>query len=995
MLFQLPVVLLFFLSIPTFASQSFNFDFGESSVFPGYIKIERGTIYTSEVGYGWDEPVGSWNPGWGEWGPDALREDYLFSSQKRTFRVDLPNGAYRIALIMTHSRGKRGPVTIMSGGKILLSKHILDEADYEPLIFTVEVKNESLEIDFISHGKMWVVNGLSIEPVKRNEKNCFKEEILMGDWDITGKSNRNNRFIPKSKCLAGLVVLGHNWNNYEVHARMHIRNGFNNAALIFRYQNPNTYYALSFQIAENERNPLPPPGGSSYIKLIKREGDKVTVLSNLPKVEPKINQTYELKVECVESLIKCYLDGQLLFEAIDASLRDGRLGLRSLGDRCDFSEVEQREISDVPAYFQSDMNRRIEENRKMALDLSAYRRESNGGLADRIQEYLKTFNRKIEEFDRLQIDSFKTWAEAKQRMEAGLEESVGITEYLRGVKKSGGVLNEEYILGTEYSCQKVFRPIKYFHGNISNNATVALCRNEYEAFQMVLIPLKDLYNVDIEITDLFNEAGDRIGKENIEWNPVYYVPNPPERDFQIPGGWPDALLETGSFNVKIGELQPVWITVYAPEGTPPGNYKGKIIVKPADAGVKSLRLEVRVWDFSLPARPFLKTAFGFWERDLSKYHAVEPGSPEFRELADRYRENMLNHRISFRSIQSRPRYILTEKGRIRMDFSEFDREVEKYLSSGLTCFTVGLGFGAASMVGAPQYLKISVYDEAKGQDAELQFGPAFSERFQQVIKDVYQTWEQHLKDKGWAQFAYNYIADEPPWPNPFVEKLLNTVHGFAPEIKTAVPMTDFPQDMNEIKNLDIWIYHAHVHHRNSAMPAERTEKKMWWYVSWDYFLTTQELIEHRRFFWDMWRDNITGLLYWAVNSWTANPWENLHRYPPSHSARQRLDFGNALLVYPGKKGPVNTIRWEIIRDGVEDYDYFVLLRDKTQKLKDKGDNAHLVRESEKLLLRVKDKNTSVKNPQKMYEIRKKIAQQIERMNSARHNPICATLTIRL
>ena len=41
--------------------------------------------------------------------------------------------------------------------------------------------------------------------------------------------------------------------------------------------------------------------------------------------------------------------------------------------------------------------------------------------------------------------------------------------------------------------------------------------------------------------------------------------------------------------------------------------------------------------------------------------------------------------------------------------------------------------------------------------------------------------------------------------------------------------------------------------------------------------------------------------------------------------------GDGFLVYPGPEGPVNSIRWEVIRDGIEDYDYLVLFMNRFRK----------------------------------------------------------------
>ncbi|HLK48475.1 MAG TPA: DUF4091 domain-containing protein [Bryobacteraceae bacterium] len=72
---------------------------------------------------------------------------------------------------------------------------------------------------------------------------------------------------------------------------------------------------------------------------------------------------------------------------------------------------------------------------------------------------------------------------------------------------------------------------------------------------------------------------------------------------------------------------------------------------------------------------------------------------------------------------------------------------------------------------------------------------------------------------------------------------------------------------------------------------------------------------------------LTGILYWRVDLWTADPWAtadttgrfNSNNYP-----------GEGMLVYPGAPagvhGVVPSMRLKWIRDGVEDYEYVALLK---------------------------------------------------------------------
>ena len=83
----------------------------------------------------------------------------------------------------------------------------------------------------------------------------------------------------------------------------------------------------------------------------------------------------------------------------------------------------------------------------------------------------------------------------------------------------------------------------------------------------------------------------------------------------------------------------------------------------------------------------------------------------------------------------------------------------------------------------------------------------------------------------------------------------------------------------------------------------------------------------------MWKYRLRGLAYYSFNDWGTNPWTNPNPngqngelamlYPPSEN--------NANIAY-GANGHrfVPSIRLELLRDGLEDYEYFYLLNGGTQ-----------------------------------------------------------------
>jgi len=70
----------------------------------------------------------------------------------------------------------------------------------------------------------------------------------------------------------------------------------------------------------------------------------------------------------------------------------------------------------------------------------------------------------------------------------------------------------------------------------------------------------------------------------------------------------------------------------------------------------------------------------------------------------------------------------------------------------------------------------------------------------------------------------------------------------------------------------------------------------------------------------------TGLLYWAVDYWTKDPWSDVDTYPVDADHYP----GEGMLVYPGEdvgvQGTVPSLRLKWIRKGVEDYEYIELMK---------------------------------------------------------------------
>jgi hypothetical protein len=154
---------------------------------------------------------------------------------------------------------------------------------------------------------------------------------------------------------------------------------------------------------------------------------------------------------------------------------------------------------------------------------------------------------------------------------------------------------------------------------------------------------------------------------------------------------------------------------------------------------------------------------------------------------------------------------------------------------------------------------------------------------------------------------------------------------------------------------------------------------------------------------------VTGLLVWATTFWTSptgypnslqNPWEDpmswVSGYGTPAGTRSPWGNGDGRFLYPPRRdpntattpdldGPINSIRWENLRDGMEDYEYFWLLDQEVKRLEAAKGDAKLIAEGKQLLVVPpevsKDLTHFTTDPRPMLEHREKIARMIERLQT--------------
>jgi len=479
---------------------------------------------------------------------------------------------------------------------------------------------------------------------------------------------------------------------------------------------------------------------------------------------------------------------------------------------------------------------------------------------------------------------------------------------------------------------------------------VALARNERDSFQIVLRPAtgQSLDGVSLKAGALQHATSAAvIPASNIEINRVGYIPVPVPSHFEGPSGeWPDPLISLQPFTAEGGRCSPIWATVYAPPETRPGVYRGPLIVSSDDTDDVQLTLEVTVFDFELPKRPSLKTDFGYTAEHAWAASRARGYTGSQADLDNLFLEDALEHRVTLRELTQLP----AESPDYAAALSSYKSRLPHMMDQGLSAIAV-----PASLQEFPDQL-------------------ALANRF--IAENKLQT------------MAFTPLAHEPPRPAwPRLGEYLVAWRRVAPDIRPMVTTfgTDpFLGDPDRIWGIHLPVFDTPAH--RNILEHTTNGGETWWYVDewpprpYANFFVDFAAVEHRTLFWQTWALGIRGLHYWNINFAppNADPYLGLADATPVN--------GNGYLVYPGADGPVSSIRWETIRDGIEDYDYLVMVRARMADLEKRGGNSALLQRAKNTLNLgplVQDLVGFPRDPALLMQKRREIAALIVELGAAR------------
>ncbi len=575
------------------------------------------------------------------------------------------------------------------------------------------------------------------------------------------------------------------------------------------------------------------------------------------------------------------------------------------------------------------------------------------------------------------------WAGVAQRVdEVGREIAAARGAAVEGLFAIGGGEGGCRV-AVAHALQKVRRDGPVTDGLLAREVKLQAAGDEAESFQLVVMPAGE------KLTGVTVQAGPLTGPGGeipVVWHRVDYLETAePKYKTEYVGWWPDPLLPAAPFDVEADRRQPVWCTVNVPPQMPAGTYRGEVEVRHAGRGI-AVPVELTVRDFTLPRPGTLATAFGlyagalkywWWPDDEYLDHMPIEMYRDWCEFLGRYRlapKNIARDYIATRR----------EGDGIAVDLSALDQTVKPL----------------AARYFAPYSFCLHRLPSAVGMEKTTTGTSALAAV--RETKAFADEWER----AGLPEEVFIYGYDEPKTGDyAFLREAYTAIGQAVPDYPIMQTLGDAnPEPLAGL--VDIWCPLTPALTSGFYRTRLQAGDTLWTYVCcaprppYANFFVDEPATDHRILFWQLRRAGGTGFLYWCLCRWTGLPNEASGEpcFPdvPIHFSelgtyKQFGVNGDGVLIYPGKhRTPLPSIRLEVIRDGIEDYEYLAMLSSLVQRARALPESLRpgdeVLSQAEALCTVPEEMSQSMtvytKDPQVIMERRREIGDMIETLGQA-------------
>lgn len=402
----------------------------------------------------------------------------------------------------------------------------------------------------------------------------------------------------------------------------------------------------------------------------------------------------------------------------------------------------------------------------------------------------------------------------------------------------------------------------------------------------------------------------------------------------LPGLVPDPLYPETQQIIGPGETRSYWITLWIPADAKPGLRELKFRFYLGDLRQEvELPLKLEISPFVIKPREHFPVTH--WWRGEATWDYYKTGMFEderWWQLTRAQMQNMYDHGSNVvyvpmffnrRETFKRPCQLLIinelEPGKYEFDWTNVKRFVDMCKEIGFKEFEwphMWIYWGVENPMRlykkvGDEYVMLWPPDTKALSDTYINFLKQFLPAFHEFIvqEDILNGSYFHLSDEpGEGQHVENYKA---------ARKVLKDL---APWMKVIDALSDIQYGKQGLTDMPIPIVSAAQAYIDAKIPH-------WVYYCcgptgpWLNRFMDTPLAKIRMSGWLFYKLRARGFLHWGYNYWHALEQERL--IDPFTDASSDLwpgiPYGDPFMIYPGKDGPIDSIRWEVFAESIQDY----------------------------------------------------------------------------
>lgn len=400
----------------------------------------------------------------------------------------------------------------------------------------------------------------------------------------------------------------------------------------------------------------------------------------------------------------------------------------------------------------------------------------------------------------------------------------------------------------------------------------------------------------------------------------------------IPGFVPDVLYpDTAGQSVR-NEVLAFWINLTIPSDIPAGTYTIPVVFSVQGKEYSTLHTCIHIASLRLAKRKNFHATHWFYADTIAAYYRVEPFSDAFWPLCRSYMRNYASHGMDTIYVPAltppldgikRPTQLLgvwpSSGDRYRLDWSLVERWITLARQCGITHFEWVHLF---SQWGAQQAIRVY---KGHGEESSQLLWPAntsaTSSIYRNFLKQYLEELESFLRVHRLRDRSLFHVSDEPT--DQHVQNYTDArqiLHDLAPWLKSfdALSHVEFSrQGLVDTPVVNIATVKDFIHAGISH---------------WAYFccgprgsylnrLLDTPLPKIRMAGWLLYHFQCQGFLHWGYNFWLRRHTQDLvDPFTVSDAgAWPEWPYGDTFVVYPGPDGPLDSIRWEVFSESLQDY----------------------------------------------------------------------------